>query len=63
MKKTGKGLGITFAGGVSNVNLWKGEMTKVSEGLPQREFRPLVVKPHRRAADMQAYAAMPSRKP
>ncbi len=61
-KTTFRGPGITVnAQFTSTVNHFKQSMAGVSEGLPVREFKPLVVKPHPRQDEIDAFKAIPSR--
>jgi hypothetical protein len=65
VKAHGKGQGISIngSGGTSHINDWKMKLQAMTERVPVPEFRPLQVKTHPRAAEMQAYAAIQSRKP
>ena len=61
MKHKGQGISINGNPGQSNLDAWKRRLAKASEGLPVREFVPLKVAEHPRAAEMRAYADIPSR--
>lgn len=63
MKTHGKGQGISVngSGGTSHLNEWKMKMAAAAEGLPVREFKPLVVKPHPQQDRIDQFNAIPSR--
>ena len=62
MKARGKGKVFHInGGGLNKVNSFKMILANVSEGVPVVPFKPLKIAEHPRAAEMRAYAAIPSR--
>jgi hypothetical protein len=69
MRKKHRGPGITVNPDSPNqdspytttVNKFKRLLDRATDGIPLREFNPLVVKPHPRQAEIDAFNAIPSR--
>lgn len=63
MKAHGKGVGISINSEfISTLNNFKQAFNSTPPA-PVREFKQLVVKPHPRQAEMEAFRAIPSWKP